>query len=84
MPSFHGLASHHLAEPPVAVDNGQRVGVGDDFELGGEVDELLFHPADIAGDAHHAVGVVTGEISLDQGAGHDLGVVVARPGGGEN
>ena len=71
-------------KPQPPFDHGQCLGFVHDGDVltGGDI--ARFHPLYIFGDAQHAVGVVSGQVGLNQVFGHDAGLVPFQAGGDEN
>ncbi len=67
----HRLEADHLAVAEIAVDQQHRTPVGDDGGVAVGEDLPGLHPVDILVDAHHAVGIVPGEIGFDEMGGDD-------------
>ena len=78
------LQTNDLAEAPAAFDHGQCLGFVHDGDVLTGDDIARFHPLYIFGDAQHAVGVVSGQVGLNQMFGHDAGLVPFHAGGDEN
>ena len=79
----HGLAAHRVAESPFAVDMHRVGALADDFGVGLVVDVAVFDPVKVHGHELDAVGVVAGEVGVDEDFGDGGGDVVRGSGGGE-
>ena len=68
---LHGFDPHHLPPTPVSVNHREGFRFVDHLHLRPDVDQLLLHPFDVFGNAHHPVRVVPLQIGLHKGVAYD-------------
>jgi hypothetical protein len=71
-----GPLGEHLADAVTAVQQHQGTGVGEDDRIGPDPHRAGAQPRHVAGQAQHAVRLVSPEVGLHQAVGDQCGVVV--------
>ena len=79
----HRLLARPLAEAELSVSDGERLGVDEHLQRAVGEQLRLPHPLQVDGHSNHPVGVVPGEVCLDEMVGDDLGFFFTAPGSDE-
>ena len=80
----HRFLADHLSVTEAAVDEKRGLAVDDYLGVPIGDDHAVASPIDIFADAHHAMGIVTDEIGLDQMMGDGAGLRLVRSCSAEN
>ena len=79
-----GVRGQHLADAVVAVDHGQRPGVGDGLGGGHGPHDPGPDAVDVPAEPHDPVGLVAPEVGGDQAVGDQSGIGVRHADGGQH